>query len=209
MRSHARFRVIAAWVGLASLCSAEARSEEFYYALIFGSQSHPKLFRYTHTWVTFVRAVGVGPDPNDYAVEAHTISWLPATLDIRPLALFPEQGANLDLYQSLAAVSKDHESVTMWGPFLITGPVYERSLSVRQILESGAARYRASRMTGNLLVSDCIQAVLAVDPIFGGDRRPPLRVGKPAGRHIARGDGPEGVRPVRLRQLVADPTSWT
>jgi len=41
-----------------------ARGGEFYYVMIFGSQSSPKLLRYTHTWATFVRAVGEGPDPS-------------------------------------------------------------------------------------------------------------------------------------------------
>ena len=39
------------------------RGEERYYAMIFGSQSSPKLLRYTHTWATFVRVVGEGDDP--------------------------------------------------------------------------------------------------------------------------------------------------
>lgn len=37
-----------------------ARGEEFHYVLIFGSQSSPKFLRHTHTWATFVRAVGEG-----------------------------------------------------------------------------------------------------------------------------------------------------
>ena len=51
--------------------------------MIFGSQSNPKQLRYTHTWATYVRAVGEGPDPTQYALEAHTISWLPQTLVVR------------------------------------------------------------------------------------------------------------------------------
>ena len=49
----------AAVVALASLAIAapSAEAAEFYYAMVFGSQSHPKLLRYTHTWATFVRAV--------------------------------------------------------------------------------------------------------------------------------------------------------
>src|SRR5690349_116884 len=52
-----------------------------YYLLIFGSQSMPKQPRYTHTWVTFVR---VGPGSSGTPdIEQHTISWMPATLQIR------------------------------------------------------------------------------------------------------------------------------
>ena len=45
-----------------------ARGGEFYYVMIFGSESSPKQLRYTHTWATFVRAVGEGPDPRNYAL---------------------------------------------------------------------------------------------------------------------------------------------
>ena len=47
-----------------------ARAGEVYYVMIFGSQSRPKQLRYTHTWATFVRATGEGPDPNSYALES-------------------------------------------------------------------------------------------------------------------------------------------
>ena len=44
---------------------------------------------------------------------------------------------NLDLYQTLDAVYHDREHVTMWGPFRILPQVYERSLRVKAILDSG------------------------------------------------------------------------
>src|SRR5689334_7001698 len=78
--------------------AAETRGDEFYYVMIFGSQSHPKLLQYTHTWGTFVRAVGEGPDANNYVLYQHTISWLPESLDVRTWSLLPERGVNLDLY---------------------------------------------------------------------------------------------------------------
>ena len=163
-----------------------ARGGEYYYVLIFGSQSSPKQLRYTHTWATFVRAVGEGPDANNYSVYQHTISWLPQSLDVRTWSLLPEPGVNLDLYRTLEAVYRDREHVTMWGPFRIHQVVYERSLGVKQILDSGVAEYRAISTPRNLLVSDCIHAVAAVDPVFGRGHYPLIRIGKPASRYIAR-----------------------
>ena len=101
-------------------------------------------------------------------------------------ACFPEPGVNLDLYRTLEAVYRDREHVTMWGPFRIHQVVYERSLGVEQILDSGVAEYRAISTPRNLLISDCIHAVAAIDPIFGRDHYPLIRIGKPASRHIAR-----------------------
>src|SRR3954471_9068490 len=80
------------------------RGGERYYSMIFGSQSSPKLLRYTHTWATFIRVVGEGDDPNGYEVYQHTISWLPASLNIRTWTPIPEKGINLDLYATLNMV---------------------------------------------------------------------------------------------------------
>src|SRR5271163_3336297 len=113
-------RNVIAFLGLAFVVAASAaRGDEFYYVMIFGSQSRPKLLQYTHTWATFVRATGDGDDPNNHVVYLHTISWLPESLDVRTWSLLPEQGVNLDLYQTLQTVYRDRESVTMWGPFRI------------------------------------------------------------------------------------------
>jgi hypothetical protein len=177
----------AAFLGIClATIASEARGDEFYYVMIFGSQSHPKLLQYTHTWATFVRAVGEGPDANNYAIYQHTISWLPQSLDVRTWSLLPERGVNLDLYQTLDAVYRERENVTMWGPFRILPQVYERSLQVKEILDSGAAQYRAISTPRNLLISDCIHAVAAVDPVFGRGHYPLIRIGKPASRYIAR-----------------------
>src|SRR4051794_23501609 len=174
-------------VGAVSVLSAgPARGDERYYTLIFGSQSGPKLLGYTHTWATFVRVVGEGDDPTNYQVYQHTISWPPETLRVRTWALVPGKGVNLDLYATLDAVHRDGESVTMWGPLQTARPVYERSSRVKAILDSGAAEYRAISTPRDLLVSDCIHAVAAVDPVFGRDHYPLIRIGKPASRYIAR-----------------------
>ena len=182
-----KFGRVAAMVMLASsLMSHLARAGERYYSMIFGSQSSPKLLRYTHTWATFIRVVGEGDDPSGYQVYQHTISWLPATLEVRVWSPFPEPGVNLDLYDTLNTVHRNGESVTMWGPFEMAQPVYEQSLRVKMIIDSGAAEYRAISTPRNLLISDCIHAVAAVDPVFGRGHYPLIRVGKPASRYIAR-----------------------
>jgi hypothetical protein len=168
--------VVIALLGLAfAMTASETKGDESYYAMIFGSQSKPKLLQYTHTWATFIRAVGDGSDANNYSVYQHTISWLPQSLDVRTWSLLPGPGVNLDLYRTLEAVYRDREHVTMWG-----------SLQVAGILDSGVAQYRAISTPRNLLISDCIHAVAAVDPVFGRGHYPLIRIGKPASRFIAR-----------------------
>jgi hypothetical protein len=176
----------AAVAALLLLEPAAAVAGESYYVLIFGSQSRPKRLRYTHTWATFVRAVGEGPDPRAYALETITISWLPRTMEVKVLRPWPEPGVNLDLHQTLAAVGANGERVMMWGPFVMRRQIFERAARVRAVLESGRAEYRAISNARNLLVSDCIHAVAAVDPVFGRRHYPLIRIGIPASRYIAR-----------------------
>jgi hypothetical protein len=171
---------------MAMFSTASARADEHYFVLIFGSQSHPKVLRRTHTWATFVKAVGEGPDLSTYALEVNTISWLPASLNVKVWWPLPEKGVNYDLDQTLRFVYQRGESVTLWGPFVIGKQVYERSLRVRQVAMSGRAQYRAISNSYDMLVSDCIHAVAAVDPVLGRNHYPLIRIGKPASRYIAR-----------------------
>jgi len=93
---------------------------------------------------------------------------------------------NLDLYQTLDVVYSSRENVTMWGPFVTEKKIYDRSLWVLDVIASGAPRYRAISTPANLLISDCIHAVAAVDPDFGRGHYPLIRIGKPASRFMAR-----------------------
>ena len=60
----------------------------------------------------------------DRAQSACEYCRLPQSLDVRTWSLLPEPGVNLDLYQTLEAVYRDREHVTMWGPFRIHQVVY-------------------------------------------------------------------------------------
>src|SRR5947208_1670392 len=98
------FAALPAWLGCfaapkpaAPAFSYAQPAGERYYCLVFSAQSTPKLPRYTHTWVTVVRAAEREPDCQP-ALDAQTISWMPAAIDIRPLDLFVEPGVNLDLH---------------------------------------------------------------------------------------------------------------
>ncbi|WP_435006806.1 hypothetical protein P12x_004281 [Tundrisphaera lichenicola] len=163
-----------------------ALADDYYFVMIFGSQSRPKLLRYTHTWATFVKATGEGPDLANYALETHTISWLPASLRVRTFAPRAETGVNLGLDETIDYVLKNGENVNLWGPFIVRPEIWDRSLRIHQILDSGQAEYRAISTSRDLLISDCIHAVAAVDPVFGRNHYPLIRVGKPASRYIAR-----------------------
>jgi len=173
-------------VGLGGVAPARSVGGESHYVLVFGAEPSPKTIKNCHTWATFIRVVGEGADPSGYRVFVHTVSFVPATLEVRVLAIKAEPARNLDLEASLVYVRSKNASVTMWGPFLIRADVYQKSLQVWATAMSGAAEYRAIDSACNLLIADCIHAVAAVDPDFGRLHYPLIRVGKTASRYIAR-----------------------
>jgi hypothetical protein len=154
----------AAWrclLALAALAVAPAvRADEFYYLMVFGSQFSPVSVKYSHTFAVFVRATGQGRCSSAYTLEAHTISWYPASLDLRPAALLPECGRNLDLYSSLRVVHATGQHVSVWGPYRIHRELYEGALGQIAYLESGQMGYKTID-TGFAAdrVSNCIHAV--------------------------------------------------
>ncbi len=140
------------------------------YCLVFSAQSVPKLPRYTHTWVTAVRATpgGHGRPPE---LDVQTISWLPATLRIEPFDLWVEPGVNLDLYATLRLMQAQGMTVSLWGPFEMRRGVYRNFLARKRFVESGRLAYQACDAVGEAAWtgagSNCIHAVTGADPAFG------------------------------------------
>jgi hypothetical protein len=170
-------------------CPGAARTQEMYFVMVFGSQQTPPRPRYSHSFATFVKATPA-PDGQRWVLEAHTISWLPADMDIRTWALLPEPGRNFDLPTTLNWVYGTEQRLSMWGPYRIDPDLYGRALRQIGILHSGQVLYKAVD-TGYSTdgVSNCIHAL---STIAGGGR---LRVtvfgyGEVASEGIVRRLGP-------------------
>jgi hypothetical protein len=149
----------------AAACVGEIQAGDAYYVLVFGSQRTPPQPNYSHSFATFVHAHWEGDEPCPVAptVEAHTISWLPANLIIRTLALLPECGHNFDLETTLQFVQGQGQRVSLWGPYQIEPDLYHRAMRQIALLESGQVRYRANdtdHRTDD--VSNCIHAVSSI-----------------------------------------------
>jgi len=141
-----------------------------YFLLVFGAQSSPKRAKYTHTWATIVKAAPAKNDPAKFDLASHTISWLPRTLNVRPLALRGECGVNLSLKQTLNTVRSNGECVALWGPYeldpTVAPQIYDKFLRQINRLNSGRVLYKAvdpdhgPRAT---YISNCIHAVTDLD----------------------------------------------
>ncbi len=140
-----------------------ARGDDFYFLLVFGSQTPRPCAKYSHTFATFVKATGQGPCAEAYSLESQTISWLPADGDVRLAAVSPESGRNLDLRATLHWAAATGQRVSLWGPYQVERELYDRALGQVACLESGKVCYKAVD-TGwfNGSASNCIHAVSAV-----------------------------------------------
>jgi hypothetical protein len=172
--------LLACFLALAVLSSGSAvRAGERYYVLFFGSQSEPYRPKYTHTWLALVKATGEGDDYSKYQLEVSTISWLPATGNVRPLNPVPERGANFDLYTTINLVLKHSEEILQWGPYEISERLYGRAQEKVALLESGEIRYRAvDGFQRGSTISNCFHAISDLDRIQGRRHYPLTEAGE-------------------------------
>jgi hypothetical protein len=146
----------------------DAAPGERFYILVFGSESTMKVPRYTHTWATVVKTVEV-PGCAPQVAEVQTISWMPATLKIRPWHFSPEPGRNLELHETLRMVLSHREHVAMWGPYEIHPQGFRRGVMQKAFMESGRVGYQCIDTVGaggDGSGCDCIHAITDMDPDF-------------------------------------------
>jgi hypothetical protein len=121
-------------------------------------------------------------------LQAHTISWLPATLEIHPLDLCVERGVNLGLQETIKYAMDNGERVSMWGPYECRPSFFRRFLVQKEFLESGRVGYQCdddigeAGRTGNGCC--CIHAVSDMDPEYGRENYPLIWFGDSASEHI-------------------------
>jgi hypothetical protein len=174
---------------------------ERYFVLIFGSQSTPLQPKYTHTWATVAKVTGCD-GPGAPTVEEHTISWMPASLDIHPWSFRVEPGTNLPLNFTIEEMLRNNERVSVWGPYEIAAGLYHRFLVQKGFMDSGQVGYQCIDSVGEAARTgtgcDCIHAITDMDPLFARNRYPLSYFGNSASRHI--------VRQIQTRPIIICPT---
>jgi hypothetical protein len=171
------------------LLAAPAPENERYFVIVFGSQTTPRVARYTHTWATVVKVTEL-PGCTQPAVEEHTISWLPDSLDIRIWRLRVEPASNLELHATIEHVLATGQRVSMWGPYEMWGGLYTRFMTQKAFLDSGAVGYQALDTVGEAARKgdgcDCFHALSDMDPLFDRRRYPLRYFGDEASLNIVR-----------------------
>jgi hypothetical protein len=165
----------------------EPRPGEHFYVSVFGSETTPRLPRFTHSWALLIHTTeqGEGREPK---IESHTISWMPATLDIRTCSFHVEEGTNLGLHETLVYALRTGEHVAQWGPYECIPEVYYRSVVQKEFLESGRVGYQCVDTVGESARMgngcDCIHAITDMDPLYSRSRYRLIRFGTAASRFI-------------------------
>ncbi|PWT85231.1 MAG: hypothetical protein C5B58_03400 [Acidobacteria bacterium] len=173
---------------------------ERYYVTFFASQTTPRVPQLTHSWGTVIHVVE-REDGKPPLVEYHTISWMPSTLDIRPLNFKIEPAVNLGLHETLKFALARGEHVSQWGPYECRPNLYHRFLVQKGFLESGNFGYQLidtvgeAGRTGN--GSNCIHAMTDMDPQMSRNHYPLIRYGNSATRFI--------VQECRRREVLKNP----
>ena len=178
----------------------EAPPGERYFVLVFGSQSTPERPKYTHSWATVVKVAGCD-GPGAPTVEEYTISWMPASLDIRPWTFRVELGANLALHFTIEEMLRNKERVSVWGPYEVGPGLFHRFQVQKAFMESGRVGYQCIDSLGEAARSgdgcDCIHAVTDMDPLFARNRYPLSYFGDSASLHL--------VRQLQTRPIIIHP----
>jgi hypothetical protein len=172
-----------------SFLAAGKPEHEHYYILIFGSQLPVQFPRYTHTWATMVKTTEVPGCPVQ-VTEVQTISWMPATLVIRPYRCWVEKGTNLDLCTTINEMLRHKERISLWGPYETWHGLYQRFSVQKAFLDAGGIGYQCSDEFGEAARtgsgSNCFHALSDMDPQFDRRQYPLFFYGDAAAKNIVR-----------------------
>jgi len=179
-------------------CAQEKATEtnDLYFMILFSQERDALAPRFSHTYAAFVHAQ-LTRAAKDYQFDTHTISWLPATLDVRLLRP-PEKGVNLGLKASLDQSVRLRTRISMWGPFRIKKELYDRAVAQEARLKSGKLLYKAldGAVRAEKQAVNCFHTVADID----SDRdRALLETGK------AHGDTATLLVAQHLRRWIIDP----
>jgi hypothetical protein len=168
--------------------------------LVFGSEGSIKIPRRTHTWAAVVRASRPPGRPSTIE-QTDTISWMPASLRIRPWRFHVEPGTNFELHETMRYALDKREHVSMWGPYELRPGLYKKFLMQKEFMESGQVGYQCVDSVGEAArrgnASDCIHAITDLDPVEDRSWYPLRRFGDTASEYI--------VKQLMERELLLDP----
>ena len=180
--------------------SIVAPPSERFFIIVFSSECKPVRPKYTHCWATLVKATD-SPGPHTCTVEESTISWMPASLELRPWSFRVEPGVNLPLRFTIEEMLRNREEIAFWGPYEV-GPGFAYRFELHKaFMESGHVGYQVIDSVGDAgrcgAACNCIHAITDMDPVFDRRRYPLAYFGHSASWNI--------VRELHARPMIINP----
>lgn len=109
-----------------------------------------------HTFAAVVRIERTASEARVASVAS--LSWLPVTMKVRPLALRPEVGRNVPLLETLQWATDNGDRINMWGPYRVQTEFADTFRARVNTVES-RFQYRGACLTSPLTVCDCARSV--------------------------------------------------
>jgi hypothetical protein len=172
------------------------------YLLVFAADATPYRGVRAHTFAAVVR-VEADPDGVARAADVTSLSWLPATKVVRPLAVHPEPGRNVPLDETLRDYLAAGGRVSLWGPYRVR-PELADAFRARVADVEARHLYKAGALFDRRTVVECARGV--EETIRGGERRRYVGVfgfGDAASSEVVRKFTPWLVEPHQTHPRVA------
>lgn len=175
-----------------------AVAEQQHYFILFTTDSTPYQPTKAHTFAALVSVnVMPGEEARDPAVTS--MSWLPATMKVRGLAMRSETGRNVPLHETLQFYADSR--ICMWGPYRVRSDFAE-TFKARVATVESSFGYKGACWLSPMHVCDCARSIEEmIDPhrryigVFG--------YGAAAGSYIVRKFAPYLVEPECPQYWVA------
>lgn len=141
---------------------AAVNAAERYYVITFTWEGNPPAARLSHSFATFIK---VAEEDGQESIEHFTISWLPATLNIK-LITRPEPGVNLGVRETFDFCRERGGEILGLGPYEIRKDLYDLALEQLRRLEAGRITYKAAllKMKWRPGAANCYYAVSDAAP---------------------------------------------
>jgi hypothetical protein len=170
-------------------------TQDRFFIIPFAYQNDGNDPELSHSFMTVIRvfAEGKRPRPNSefktgtykgWNFEAYNISWLPADFMENPhlcvfngvgSRLFAKRnqcpispGKNFTVEDTIKLAANAKVAVGMWGPYEITQGGFDRGVKRKQLLDSGAIKYRADDRLylKDKIAINCFHAMANLDELF-------------------------------------------
>ena len=167
-----------------------------YFMIPFAYQDKGNHPEHSHSFISVIRVFASKTKPkltpglptqgkySGWDFEAFTISWLPADFMANPhLCVFDGVGArliprknkcpispgkNFNLQETIQLALEEKSVVAMWGPYEIAQPGFDLGVRRKQLLDSGAIKYRADDRLyrKDRVAINCFHAMAGLDQLY-------------------------------------------